>query len=714
MSNVISNPDLFLVSDEVWTLLEAVCEQRLTRQQAARLEELVLSDPAVRRVYVDYIALHGTLHWEAAMPAEFAVASDNSYPVVDAATPTMTPIASRMPRRRRWAVWGLASLAACVLVLVGAFGQKLFFAAPGNGPENVADGSHRGTAPENPENGNPRGTDDRNANLKRRPIDLGPDNRDVVAKTKKKSLRVPKVAGGTPTPIVPRGGSSLDAIVAFIDSRLAAHWRVDGIHPTDSVSDAEWVRRAYLDVIGRIPTVAEVDAFVRDKSPAKRRILIDRLLDEPRYVRHMATVWSNLLVGRKPPRDVDRASLEKFLRNSFARNRPWKEIVADLVSAEGPVDENGAANFLVAHLNNQAVPATAVTARLFLGLQVQCTQCHNHPFNNNWKQNQFWEFNAFFKQTATKRVRTNTGRRATLVNRHKGGPTFYDTRSNVVYAAYPKFAGTKVDASPGVNRRAELARLMFETDDRQAARAFVNRTWAQFFGYGFTRPIDDMGPHNPPTHPELLNRLTAEFVASGYDVKRLIRWICNSRAYRFSSRFNETNRDDEPSRGHLPRFSRMYVKPMSPEQLYDSLLVATQADRAVKGNWDDVARKRAQWLQQFFRAYNTEENDESTTFDGTIPQALLMMNSPLVEQAVSGKPGTLLYKVLTGPGSDVDKLRRLCVAALSRQPTEKELAAFQRMLRRPAARSRPRQSRQQALEDMFWAYLNSNEFILIH
>jgi hypothetical protein len=255
---------------------------------------------------------------------------------------------------------------------------------------------------------------------------------------------------------------------------------------------------------------------------------------------------------------------------------------------------------------------------------------------------------------------------------------------------------------------------MFETDDQQAARAFVNRTWAQFFGHAFTRPIDDMGPHNPPTHPELLHRLTAEFVASGYDVKRLVRWICNSRAYRFSSRFNDTNREDDPSKGHLPLFSRMYVKPMSPEQLYDSLLVATRADRAVKGNWDDVARQRSEWLRQFFQAYQTEENDESTTFDGTIPQALVMMNGPLVDEAVGGKPGTLLHEVLTGPGSDLAKLRRLCVAALSRQPTEKELTAVQKMLRRPAPRGQQRQSRQQVLQDMFWAYLNSNEFILVH
>jgi hypothetical protein len=704
MSDFPSQPD---VPPDVWTLLEAVCEQRLTRQQSARLEQLVLADPAVRRLYVDYIALHGTLHWEAAMPAEFAVA-DDSNPAIDALSQPVR--SSAVPQRRRWPLWGMTALAACALVLVGAIGQKLFFPSTGSGPEPTPDGSQ--TAQQNPEQ-NGSAEDNGSAGVgKRKPIELGPDRRIAAGHPKKSAVIAPKPVN--PNFDVPAGGSSLDAVVAYIDSRLEVHWRIDGIQPSEFVADAEWVRRAYLDLIGRIPTVEEVEQFVKDGSADKHRKLIDRLLDEPRYVRHMATVWSNLLVGRKPARDVDRPALEKFLRDSFARNRPWKEIVTDLVSAEGTVDENGAANFLVAHLNNQAVPATAVTARLFLGMQVQCTQCHNHPFNG-WKQNQFWEFNAFFKQAATERKRTKSGRGpAKLVNRPKGGPTYYDRRDHVVHAAYPKFAGANIDPEPGVNRRAELARLMFETDDQQAARAFVNRTWAQFFGHAFTRPIDDMGPHNPPTHPELLHRLTAEFVASGYDVKRLVRWICNSRAYRFSSRFNDTNREDDPSKGHLPLFSRMYVKPMSPEQLYDSLLVATRADRAVKGNWDDVARQRSEWLRQFFQAYQTEENDESTTFDGTIPQALVMMNGPLVDEAVGGKPGTLLHEVLTGPGSDLAKLRRLCVAALSRQPTEKELTAVQKMLRRPAPRGQQRQSRQQVLQDMFWAYLNSNEFILVH
>jgi len=704
MSQHSSNSNVPLADDEVWTLLEALCEQRITARQAARLEELVLADADVRRLYVDFIAMHGTLHWEAAMPAEFVVADDSNPALPAGAEQTA------LARRRRWAVWGLAGLAACALVLVGAFGQRMF-APPVDGTPDVTvrTEENRSTTPDNPRTPKP------NFGKNRQPIKLGPDNRVVRdnANPKPDRAKIP-VKQREPSFNIPPGGSSLEALVAFVNSRLEAHWRVDGIHPSESVSDAEWVRRAHLDLIGRIPTVAEVERFVKEKDPNKYGKLIDRLLDEPRYVRHMATVWSNLLVGRRPARDVNRPALEKFLRDSFARNRPWKEIVADLVSAEGSVEENGAANFLVAHLNNQAVPATAVTARLFLGLQVQCTQCHNHPFND-WKQDQFWELNGFFKQAATERKRTNSGRGpAKLVNRPKGGPTYYDSRDHVVHVAYPIFAGTKIDTEPGVNRRAELARLMFEADDRQAARAFVNRTWAQLFGYGFTRPIDDMGPHNPPTHPELLNRLTEEFVASGYDVKRLIRCICNSRAYRFSSRFNDTNREDDPSKGHLPLFSRMYVKPMSPEQLYDSLLVATRADRAVKGNWDDVARKRAVWLRQFFQAYETEENDESTTFDGTIPQALLLMNSPLVEGAVSGKPGTLLHNVLTGTGSDLAKLRRLCVAALSRQPTEKELAAVRKLLSRPSRRANPREARQQVLQDMFWAYLNSNEFILIH
>ncbi|MCH7990230.1 MAG: DUF1553 domain-containing protein, partial [Planctomycetes bacterium] len=256
----------------------------------------------------------------------------------------------------------------------------------------------------------------------------------------------------------------------------------------------------------------------------------------------------------------------------------------------------------------------------------------------------------------------------------------------------------------------------FEQGDKlQIAVAMVNRMWAHFFGYGFTRPIDDLGPNNTSTHPELVDYLAREFVKSDYNLKQLIRWICNSDAYQLTSRFNDTNRLDDPKKGYPPLFSRMYIKQMTPEQLFDSLLVATKADHVGQSDWDGVSKKRQQWLQQFVIAFQTEENDEETTFDGTIPQALLMMNSRLVQDAVGDNRGTYFYEVVHSRRDERQAVRKLCLAALSRYPTEEELNRVLSLLRQRLASSRNRPAtRIAALQDVFWAFLNSYEFILVH
>jgi hypothetical protein len=441
---------------------------------------------------------------------------------------------------------------------------------------------------------------------------------------------------------------------------------------------------------------------------------VDRLLDEPDFVRHFATVWTNLLVGRSTEREVHREALHRFLRHSFAANRPWSEVVRELVAAEGTPQENGASGFLLAHLNNEAVPATAITARLFLCTQVQCTQCHSHPWNDA-DQSQFWELNSFFKQTET--VRRHVRDRLTgetvpteaLVSRPVGGPTFFENRQGVMQAAFPKFAGVSVEPDADLNRREVLAKLMTTGEKPQVAFAMVNRTWAHFFGRGFTNPVDDMGPHNPPTHPALLDRLAEEFVSSGYDVKQLVRWICNSEAYQLVSESAAGAVDVHPS-----EFSRMPVRAMTAEQVYDSLLVATRADLTAGGSWEDVIRQRQEWLQQFVVAFETEENDEQTHFSGTVPQALLLMNSELVDRALSVRNGTFFHEVLASGGSDVEKVQRLCLAALSREPLPRELAAARRLIRARVAQSPNRQAATaEALQDVFWAFLNSSEFVSV-
>ncbi|MCA9067737.1 MAG: DUF1553 domain-containing protein, partial [Planctomycetaceae bacterium] len=279
---------------------------------------------------------------------------------------------------------------------------------------------------------------------------------------------------------------------------------------------------------------------------------------------------------------------------------------------------------------------------------------------------------------------------------------------------YPKFAGVEVNPKANINRREELAQLMVSGSSPQIAKAMVNRMWSHFFGYGFTRPVDDMGPHNPPSHPDLVERLSQEFVQSGFNVKELIKWICLSDPYQRSSQFTTTNELDNPSAGETPLFSRVYVRCMTAEQLYDSLLVASKAHYASGSSWQEIQQQRHEWLQQFVTAFETEENDEETLFEGTVPQALLLMNSELTEQAVRPKQGTYFAEVLHGPGNETEKIRRLCLAALSRYPTAHELAAARKLIYSRRKTSANPGATTEALQDIFWAFLNSNEFILVH
>ncbi len=506
-------------------------------------------------------------------------------------------------------------------------------------------------------------------------------------------------------------------LIAFVNQQIRDGWKDNGVRPTEPAEDAEWIRRVHLDIVGHIPDLETVQKFLADKDKAKRSKLIDKLLDEdPGYVRNFTTIWTNNLIGRATPRDINRGALQKFLRDSFGKNRGWNEIVSDLLTAEGNSNQNGAANYLLSHLNEGAVPATAISAKLFLGMQVQCTQCHNHPFNE-WKQNAFWEFNSFFKQARREDVRRYDEKTGRMVVDHVelsrmdfGGPIYFERRNGLMEVAYPKALGTDVDPAAETNRREELAKIITTGKTSQLAEAAVNRMWGHFFGYGFTKPVDDMGPHNPPSHPAVMQRMGQELVKANFDLRQLIRWICNSEAYNLTSRYNLKNpktKQDNPAAGDMPLFSHMYLKAMTAEQLYDSLIVATNAHKSGSGSWEKAEATRQTWMQQFVRTFGTDENDESTTFDGTIPQALMMMNGELIQKALSDDKGTLLYDVLNDKGNPAEKVKRLYLATLTRAPSMREIQTANRITSHAT-------SALEAFQDLYWALLNSNEFIMNH
>jgi hypothetical protein len=525
--------------------------------------------------------------------------------------------------------------------------------------------------------------------------------------------------------------------VKFINEQIAAGWADGGLKPSDQATDGEWCRRVYLDVIGRIPTLVELKAFMAAPPAIKRPQLVDRLLGEDfvdDYARHWTDVWTTVLIGRDVENEmVSRPGMRQYLRRSFSKNIPYDRFMEELVTATGAnanrknVDGfNGAANFLSGKMEENGIQATAKTAQIFLGLQVQCTQCHVHPFNKG-KQNQFWELNAFFRQVRS--LRRFDGTRdiqwIELVDEDFAGESgnaeeaelYYETRNGLMKVAYPVFVdGTEISRTGyvprtldggekvGALRRRELADLMKASP--LMPKAIVNRMWGHFLGYGFTRPVDDLGDHNPPSHPELLEGLAERFREQSFDLKELIRWIVLSRPYALSSKASNGNQRDDPSLGEKPKFSHFYLRQMRAEDLYESLLTATEADEARGG--EEAAKKKDEWLSQFIIAFGTDEGDDSTTFNGSIPQVLMMFNGDLIKQATNTGKGGFLDRVAKSDMKNAAKITTLYQSALARSPSAKEISAANDML---VARKGDAIG---ALQDIWWAILNSNEFIINH
>jgi hypothetical protein len=401
-------------------------------------------------------------------------------------------------------------------------------------------------------------------------------------------------------------------------------------------------------------------------------------------------------------------------------------MVTELLTATGKTNDNRAVNYILTHLGEpikgdrqqeegqfEMVPVTSRTTRLFLGLQTQCTQCHDHPFNPEWKQKHFWGINAFFRQVQRQGQPPPVNNRQAMPtvmtlsdnpNLNREGTVYFEQRNGTLLTTKPVFLdGTRLEKIDGANRRQELALLITRSD--YFGKAYVNRMWGHFLGRGFTNPVDDFGEHNPPSHPELLDEVGKKFVSYGYDPKRLIRWICNSEPYNLSSVANKSNEKAEAD----PLFSRMLLKAMSPEQLFDSLMVATQADMGMSR--EERNKLHDSWTKNLIVNFGDDEGNE-VTFNGTVVQALLMMNGQEINTAISSKErGTVAFAVKRH-GGGIRCLEDLYLATLNRPPTSAESGKILRILG-TAPVGRPRDVLGQ-WQDVFWALLNSNEFILNH
>ena len=545
--------------------------------------------------------------------------------------------------------------------------------------------------------------------------------------------------------------------VKFINEKLEETWKAEKVVPSRYTNDHEFIRRVTLDIIGRIATPEEMEQYFKDPEKKRRSMLIERLLADKdgEYSKHWANMWSNWLLGRAGVfgRGEYHDELGIWLEDQFASNTPFDQIVTKLITAQGKNTDNGAVNFLLAHVGEvvppetrakdghfQMVPVTSRITRLFLGTQVQCAQCHDHPFYNNIKQKDFWGVNAFLRQV--NRVGTPPDP-ALGKNMAKYGPlelkddtavntdakVYYEKRNGVVQIAKAEFLAngedgkggrisTDSDGKPlaGESRRAELAKYVVNHD--MFPKAFVNRMWGVFLGRGFVNPVDDFNDQNKPSNPELLDELAVRLKNYKYDQKELIRWICNSNAYNLSCVANWTN----DSQDKEPLFSRMVLKSMSPEQLFESLIVATKAEVGEsKGAKKDA---KAKWLNTLIGNFGDDEGNE-VNFNGTVVQALLMMNGADINETINrADKGTVALAMKKHGDKSRAVIRDLFLATLNREPTEIELNKVVKELAFPAAPPTIQRAKASAedlkrwpdhkYQDVLWALLNSNEFLLNH
>jgi hypothetical protein len=533
--------------------------------------------------------------------------------------------------------------------------------------------------------------------------------------------------------------------IAFINEQIEKKWAENKLKPAPRASDYTFIRRASLDIIGRIAKPKEIAEYLAWPATERRSKLVDKLLKSDEYANNFANIFTNLLMSRTGIK-VHSEQMQVWLTEELAKkNADWSKTVTSLLTATGKDNGDGdapAINFILAHLGDRVpgnpaengqwtmVPVTSRITRLFLGLRTQCTQCHDHPFNDEWRQEHFWSMNAFLRQVEAPNGRPDpTKKKKGMEGIHyelRDNPAFnqtamvhYERRSGLVEITKPAFLdGTKMPAKIEGTRRQQLARQVIASP--YFSKAFVNRMWGHFMGRGFTKDVDDFGEHSRISHPELLDKLATDWASKfNYNPKDLIRWICNNKAYGLDSKANATNDKSDAEEF----FSRMLLKSLTPEQLFESLMTATDAKDGQ--NREKRRDLREQWMNKLVVNFGDDEGNEGN-FNGTVVQALLMMNGQEINNAIldaeNGQVSAVTKKFQGIKGAiprptQVLAVKELFVAALNRQPTEKELGSMLDPARMKLGLQQPIIDGpffRSYCQDLFWALLNSNEFILNH
>jgi hypothetical protein len=481
-------------------------------------------------------------------------------------------------------------------------------------------------------------------------------------------------------------------IDALIDKRLAA----EGIAAAPRASDAEFFRRANLDLTGVIPRGAESRAFLADSAEDKRALAIDQLLASPAHATHLANTFRQIMLpgGMDIERINNIVGVQNWLRQRFVDNLRYDNLVSDLLIETKGNNEGPALYYTSLDVAPEKLAAS--TARIFLGLQIECAQCHDHPFDH-WKQRDCWGYAAFFAQLRQPDA-NQPGMMVNLVDLSSGDVTLPETEE-VIPPRYP--SGGSPDNLG--TRRQQLAIWIASRDNPYLPRAAVNRAWWILFGRGIVEPVDDLGPQNPPSHPELLDELTQYFVDSGFDLRDLLRTIASTRAYQQTSEWTA----GEPPAPEL--FARMTVKTLSADQLYDSVnrVLNRRGQGMMPGS--NLQSPLLDPSRQAFIAKMDVAGRSPLDYQAGVLQALTLLNGNDLADATHPERSPLLGAVEAPFLEDDQRTEALFLATLSRLPSEDETKICTKQLADRSASDHPA-----VWSDILWALLNSAEFALNH
>jgi len=494
-----------------------------------------------------------------------------------------------------------------------------------------------------------------------------------------------------------------------IDQLVDRELKKIGIRPTRLTTDEQFLRRVWLDVTGKLPMPADVQEFLADRDPNKRAKVIDRLLETDDYANHWASYWHDVITSRLS--DVRGRLLARsftaWLAGRLKQNKSWGEIAHAALTATGKASfadptQNGQAFFLASRLGADAVTEQAAeTSRVFLGIQIQCAQCHDHP-SDVWKREQFHEFAAYFARVQSRPFQDGGKRLAglQLISRAFGEhrmPGKKDPKQTT--AMSPRFIdGTSTGAGKSdLDRRRSLADAIVSKSNPWFAGAYVNRTWGELMGQAFYQPVDDLGPLKEAAMPEVLVRVAAAFRGSDYNIKQLFRALLNSKTYQRQMRPGETAEE------HL-LFAAAYPRRLDANSLWQSLELSLGKMGGPQFRGTKAGPFAAlQGLEFVFKdEFGFDPSSRPEEVEGSVTQALLMMNNPTINDKIKAGGKNLLARILKSYPNDDEALRMLYLRTLARRPTDRE---------RDRCRAHiAGAGRAEAFEDILWALLNSTEF----